>query len=43
MQLPLGLTIATLMSDIGTEWTPSELLPTSSTLSASSQRRTPDR
>ena len=32
---PSRLTNATIMSDIGTEWTPSRLLPKSSALSAS--------
>jgi hypothetical protein len=43
MQVPLGLTIATLMLDIEREWTPSRSLPKSSALSASSQCRMPDR
>jgi len=42
-QIPLGLTIATFMLDIGTEWTPNRLLPKSNALSASSRCRTLDR
>jgi hypothetical protein len=41
--MPLGLIIATLRLDIGTEWTPSRLLPKSNALSASSRCRTLDR
>jgi hypothetical protein len=36
-RIPLGLTIATLMLDIGTEWTASRPLPKSSRLCASSR------
>jgi hypothetical protein len=42
-RLPLRLTIAILMSDIGTEWTLNASLTTSSGLSDLSQCRTPDR
>ena len=42
-QMPLALSIATLMLDIGTEWTPSRLLPKSNAWSASSRCRTFDR
>jgi hypothetical protein len=40
MPMPLRLTIAMLMSDIGTEWTLNRALLKSSDWSASSQRRT---